>query len=161
MLSVLNKFSTSILFFVFLFFGLDVSANYQDQYIKDSLLIEYLTAMNPNDEAPWIGNMQLHPRPKWQYKHLMNKVDKDVLEQIEQKIKLLRDFNKGYLKIKEKHLNDINDLSKIEQELIYGLDVTALRAKHRAHTLSGEEARKIVPLSVRLLNAKKKRAHLL
>jgi len=108
----------------------------QQQYIKDSLLIEYLTAMNPNDEAPWIGNMQLHPRPKWQYKHLMNKVDEAVLKKVEQKIKLLQDFSDGYFKIKEKYFNSFSELSNIEQELVNGLDVTALRSQHRVHTLS-------------------------
>jgi len=108
----------------------------QDQYIKDSLLIEYLTAMSPNDEVSWIGNIQLHPRPKWQYKHLMNKVDEDILKQVALKVKLLQNFSNSYFKIKEKHLNHLSELSDIEQELVNGLDVTALRAQHKAHTLA-------------------------
>lgn len=108
--------------------------NLQQEYIKDSNLIEFLTAQAPTDELPeWIFNKEFHPRPPFSYKHLRNKADKEELDYAERKIFLLKKFA-------HQTSNIVYDLrgyeqNEIKQELLDGFEITGLRAKHKAHVM--------------------------
>lgn len=108
-------------------------SNLQDEYIKDSNLIEWLTAQTATDEAPkWIFNKEFHPRPPFSYKYLRNEANMDELNFVRGKIKLLNQF----IVKSEKILFTIQkDYPSVVNEFIDGFKITVLRAKHRQNIL--------------------------
>lgn len=110
----------------------------QQQYIKDSNMIQYLAASSVTDEMWGKLNLPLQPRPQWKYKWLMNESDEAAQKLVEFKhIPLLQSFafhSFGLILSDSFHIYKEN---KLFQELIDGLKVTALRATHRAKTLEG------------------------
>lgn len=111
----------------------------QQKYLKDENMIKYMVAMTVTDEMPKPVNLQLHPRPEKSYKWIRNKAEMAVLDLIEDKdIPALLEFSEktGNL-MPSQHMSFTDTLrSALLQELIHGIAITGLRAKHRVNTLS-------------------------
>lgn len=116
-------------------------ADLQQDYIKDRELIRYMVAQTVTDELPLGLSLELHPQPHKSYRWLRKKANEDdllILRQIA--IDPLLEFSQAC----EPHLltlQDQRDLLPNHQrllldELINGLEITSLRARHRAQTLS-------------------------
>lgn len=116
------------------YYKLEELSNLQQEYIKDSNLIQWLTAQTVTDEAPeWIFNKEFHPRPPFSYKHLRNKSTKEEIAYAQQAIKILHQFVYKSEKILATIDNKYDD--PILQELVDGYTITTLRAKHRGYIL--------------------------
>ncbi len=120
----------------------------QQTYLKDSSLMQWMTAMTITDE---IGikalNDAYHPRPQWSYKFLQRKADTSILEKVKNTVlPNLENFangNFGYiyvLKDEAYELLEEGEATKEEvaasEEFTDGIAITALRAKHRYTILS-------------------------
>lgn len=115
--------------------------NLQQYYIKDQQLIRYLVAQTVTDELPEPLNLALHPRPLQSYRWLNNKANKDDLLILEQKvIRPLRQFTQksdSLLTIVKSQRTLLDQRRKfILDELCIALEITQLRAAHKAATLS-------------------------
>jgi cell division protein ZapA (FtsZ GTPase activity inhibitor) len=113
----------------------------QQQYIKDQQLIRYLVAQTVTDELPEPLNLELHPRPWQSYRWLSYKANKDDLLILEQKaIRPLQQFSQtsdSLLKTLKEQSKLLDQGRKfILDELCIALEVTQLRAAHKAATLS-------------------------
>lgn len=108
--------------------------NLQQEFIKDSNLIEFLTAQSPTDGLPtWIYNKDAYPRPPFSYKHLRNKANKEELDYAEHKIFLLKKFA-------HKTANLVYELRESKlipeaKEITDGFEITGLRADHKAYVM--------------------------
>ncbi|MCB9034124.1 MAG: hypothetical protein H6553_09830 [Chitinophagales bacterium] len=103
----------------------------QERYIKDSTLIKVLTAQTITDEIGGKINLELHPRPELAYKYIRNKATQEELNFISNKY--INNIN-SYINKQEK-LNKPTSNNVLEQELIDGINITLLRAKHKYYTL--------------------------
>lgn len=118
----------------------DKSLKLQQEYLKDSSLMQWMTAMTITDE---IGIKSIaheyHPRPKLSYKYIRNKASLKELEQIQTDvIPVLNRFAENTKKVVSeirKVQPFITDSSKLNAEVAEGLEVTSLRAFHRLNTL--------------------------
>lgn len=115
------------------------SLQLQQQYLKDSSLMQWMTAMTITDE---IGikalNDAYHPRPQWSYKYLQRKADTAVIERVNTEavtslnkfaLQLLRASGAEFLANTPPHFDTI--FSEFEN----GITITALRAFHRSLVL--------------------------
>jgi hypothetical protein len=124
----------------------------QNEYLKDKELMRYMTAMTVTDEIPEKYALEFHPRPEISYKKLAKHADSaTVAEVAERWLPLLDEFSsktlksveklQAYLEKQEKSIarkrGPFLDSQKerILEELVDGVKITALRAKHRYHTL--------------------------
>ncbi len=106
----------------------------QQQYLKDSALMQWMTAMSFTDE---IGIKALateyEPRPKWSYKFLEGKANDSVITAVRQHI--LPQL-KGFA---DKTRHETNGIAygkdSVLNEWLDGLEITGLRAQHRYYTL--------------------------
>lgn len=105
-----------------------------DQKLKEENLIAYLVAQTVTDEMPGPFDLVLHPRPHFPYGYLMNDASKEECRQVEAVIDSLEDFHETYFEMRSRF--DLEHTNQIKSELLRGLDIVALRALHRAYTLS-------------------------
>lgn len=116
---------------------MDEQIQVQQHYLKDSAIMQWMTAMTITDELgiKALAN-EYHPRPKTSYKFIRNKASEAVLAGIEQ-IQLPRIDSfaaKAYRNATAmRSLRSSNAL--VAEELIDGVEITALRAFHRANIL--------------------------
>lgn len=103
---------------------------WQEEWIKNKELIRVMVAQTVTDELPGDLSIEFHPRPEFSYPHIRNKATNEELNFIENKyLNSLKTF--GFRDFfKNEHL------SKIESELIDGLNITILRAQHKYYTIS-------------------------
>jgi len=115
----------------------DEQLQLQQQYLKDSAIMQWMTAMTITDELgiKALAN-EYHPRPKTSYKHIRNKASQQVLNDIAQiHLPRIDSFaNKALRNVYAMRFASQNT-SPLEAELIDGLEVTAMRAFHRANIL--------------------------
>ncbi len=104
----------------------------QQEYIKDKELIRYLTSATATDEFPEPYRLEFHPRPRWSYKHIRNKASKEVLDSIRKEAvePLLEFYERTKVLVR-----DFGTKDSLLQELKDGIEITGLRALHRANTL--------------------------
>lgn len=107
----------------------------QQQYLKDSMLIKWLTAMTIIDEMPsYLFNKEFQPRPQWSYKFIQRKADIDLIKHIRDSVVTpLLNFHR----LNNQILSLINNTASINKSDIIkefedGVSITSLRAKHRA-----------------------------
>jgi len=123
----------------------------QNEYLKEKELIRYLVAQTVSDEVPKMFSLEFHPTPKWRYKYLFRKAPKTVLDSLRKEV--IQPLKQFY----EKSDSLLNTLSSIKiknkkvqpalNELIDGLKITALRAKHRLHCLKSIHQNRIDKLN--------------
>jgi hypothetical protein len=106
----------------------------QQQYLKDSTLMQWMTAMTITDE---IGikafSKEYEPRPQWSYKFLERKADETVITKVRNTIlPQLKDFANKELAIAA-YMKPAPD--SISSEWQDGIAITGLRAMHRYYTL--------------------------
>jgi hypothetical protein len=133
--------------------------DWQQAYLKDSTLMQWMTAMTITDE---IGikalSTEYEPRPQWSYKYLERKAPDSIINIVRQTIlPQLSNFGKAsyhiameflsHTEINKHRLNTIGqDTTKtdeawnemkdsISQEWMDGIAITGLRAQHRYYTL--------------------------
>lgn len=110
---------------------IEKSAQLQQIYIKDSTLIQVLTAQTITDEIGGKLNLELAPRPKYSYKYIRNKAKYEEVKQIEQK----------YINVLDKYISEQNALkipkteNALIQEILDGIQITKIRAQHRNNLL--------------------------
>lgn len=109
------------------------SLQLQQQYLKDSSLMQWMTAMSITDEISIKAlNDAYHPRPELSYKFLQRKADLMQLEKTNREALLpLRDF--AYKTRTE--LTKINNRDSVLFEWMDGVAITASRALHRSYIL--------------------------
>jgi hypothetical protein len=105
----------------------------QQQYLKDSTLMQWMTAMTITDE---IGikalSTEYEPRPKWSYKYLERKASDSVISIVRQKIlPQLKEFSDQSQAI----VKNLSSTDSISDEWKDGIEITGLRARHRYYTL--------------------------
>ena len=106
----------------------------QQQYLKDSTLMQWMTAMTITDE---IGikalSNEFEPRPDYSYKFLERKADADVIAKVRTHIlpqlKIFADKSQAIVD----GMHAQND--SISTEWKDGIEITGLRALHRYYTL--------------------------
>lgn len=101
----------------------------QESWIKEKELIKVMVAQTVTDELPGTLNIEFHPRPEFSYPYIRNKANKNELIFIESKyIQPLKQFG-------ERTLFTAKPLNQVESEIIDGLNISILRAKHKHYTL--------------------------
>jgi hypothetical protein len=112
--------------------------NLQQEILKDSNLIQWLTAMTVTDEMPFGLSQNYEPRPPHFYKDISNNISAEIIAHLRQHtLPLLQHFATTTLSLCEKMKQVSEEKNKhIIQEWIDGLQVTGYRAQHRFHTLS-------------------------
>ena len=119
------------------------SLQLQQQYLKDSSLMQWMTAMTITDE---IGikalNDAYHPRPQWSYKFLQRKADTALIDRVRREaIAPLINFGG------QSDLNSVQSIAwqspfkksvsdSIFDEWMNGIEITGLRALHRGVILN-------------------------
>jgi hypothetical protein len=107
------------------------SAELQQEFIKDKLLIQVLTAQTVTDEIGGKFNLEFHPRPIYSYKYIRNEATLAQLDEIK-KLYLLP--LQEYVKKTENKIFD-STFSTVEQEIYDAIGITILRANHKLNTL--------------------------
>ncbi|MGB1206607.1 MAG: hypothetical protein ACPG5B_13220 [Chitinophagales bacterium] len=116
----------------------------QEHYLKERNLMPYMTSLTVTDEVPSPFNKQFHPRPKYSYRYLRHKATNAEIKEMQQiAIEPLLQFAsetnallQNYYELHEKYLIKTRGKSKkLLSELLYALQITALRAEHRANVL--------------------------
>lgn len=114
----------------------------QQTYLKDLELIRYVAAATVTDELPKPLNMPFQPRPKQSYKELRYKASEQLLDSVrDHVIDPLREFARKSEYVAKQLENQLPNLTneqhkKLLLEFVRGIYITALRAEHRASTLS-------------------------
>ena len=119
----------------------------QNLYLKERGLMPFMSALDPSAEMAWPFNKPFQPRPTFTYKWLLRKSTDDDVDQIlrgpvaslieydrlmDRLVGRIKADSKRYF-IKEEH--NVPKLKILMDELTRGLQITALRARHRALTL--------------------------
>lgn len=114
----------------------------QQTYLKERELIRYLAAATPTDELPKPMNMPFQPRPQRSYRYLRYHATQKQLDSVRTQVVFpLRDFARKTEAI-GKQLDGLREglsneqQKKILGELMRGIQITGLRAEHRASTLA-------------------------
>ncbi len=114
------------------------SMHLQQQYLKDSSLMQWMTAMTITDE---IGikalNDAYHPRPELSYKFLQRKANLQQLETVRKEaVEPLKNFvRQTQLAINEYDTIALHKTNSILREFKDGIQITGLRANHRVAVL--------------------------
>lgn len=118
----------------------DKQLQLQQTYLKDSSLMQWMTAMTVTDELgiKALAN-EYHPRPKTSYKYLRNKAKQSELDVIKKTYLSLLDsfaYNSLTTNLSLRGLAglDLNE-NTVTAELLDGLEITSMRAFHRASIL--------------------------
>jgi hypothetical protein len=107
----------------------------QQQEIKTSNLMQYLTAATVTDELPGKLKLPLQPMPSWSYKFLRNNASKATLDSVmNHVIPALEEFASQYFPLR-KTIRDIHYNNDLLTDIVHGMDMAGLRAQHRAATL--------------------------
>ncbi len=119
----------------------------QIHYLKDDKLMPFLAALDPSAELPWPFNKPFQPRPPFSYRWLLKTAsDAEAEEVLQGPVKLLEEYARKMnivvagLKQVAKGNPGISEGESREkylllEELSRGLEMTALRARHRALTI--------------------------
>ncbi len=110
----------------------------QQTYLKDSNLIQWLTAMTVTDEMPFGLSQNYQPRPPYFYKDISNNIPAEIVTQLQQHtLPLLKSFAASTFQLCE-NLKQFSEEKQqhILNEWIDGLEITGHRALHRYNTLS-------------------------
>lgn len=105
----------------------------QEKYIKNKELIRVMTAQTITDEIGGKFNLEFHPRPIYSYKYIRNSASANELAYVQ---KNYLDKLQTFINESEENKIPSQTYTKIEQEMIDGINITYLRAKHRFNTLS-------------------------
>jgi hypothetical protein len=119
----------------------------QEHYLKEMHLIPFFSALDPSAELPWPFNRPFQPRPPFSYRWLLITASDDEAEEVLQgPVALLEEYDRRMSIV----VADLKRASKrnyrlshsglpqqgiLLEELTRGLEVTALRARHRALTI--------------------------
>jgi hypothetical protein len=112
--------------------------NWQQEMLKDSNLIQWLTAMTVTDEMPFGLSQNFQPRPPHFYEDISNTITLEQVEQLELRfLPQLKAFGEQTLALCEEMSNQTTNEqhSKILREWIEALHVTGYRSLHRHFTL--------------------------
>ena len=106
----------------------------QQHYLKDSSLMQWMTAMTITDE---IGikalNKEYEPRPQWSYKYLENKANDSVISAVRKEVlPKLKAFAERTFAVVDRFPPDQDS---IKDEMVDGIMITGFRALHRYYTL--------------------------
>ncbi len=117
----------------------DDVTNLQQSFIKDQELIRYLCPSSVTDEFPAPYNLEFQPRPSMSYKYISKKAPIDFLYYVRDSgIRLGDKFyfaNKSQVdKMRALDFSVVSHKNLLE-ELLDGIEITGLRAMHRASTL--------------------------
>jgi len=119
----------------------------QNHYLKNSGLMPFLAALDPSAELPWPFNKPFQPRPPFSYRWLLSSASDDEAEKVLQgPVALLEEYASSMnsvvagLKHATKEDPDAPNGGVLERDLLLkeltrGLEMTALRASHRALTI--------------------------
>lgn len=119
----------------------------QNYYLKDMRLMPFLSALDPSAELPWPFNKPFQPRPPFSYRWLQKTAtDAEAEEVLKEPVALLEEYNHkiniivtGLKRASQRnyHLSRscLPEQGIVLEELTRGLEVTALRARHRALTI--------------------------
>ncbi len=119
----------------------------QNYYLKDQGLMPLMSALDPASEMPWPFNKPFQPRSDFTYEWLLKKsADSDVYRVLNGPLASLIEYDRKIdqlvirLKAESKHFfmkkeHNAPELKLLMDELTRGLQVTALRARHRALTI--------------------------
>ncbi|GIV44520.1 MAG: hypothetical protein KatS3mg035_1643 [Bacteroidia bacterium] len=100
----------------------------QNHYLKEKNLIQWLTAMTPTDESAFF-NKQFHPRPPYSYKFLQNRAWIWIIDSLlENTIPLLNEY--------AEKIDSLYESNTYLNEIDWGVQITALRALHKASILN-------------------------
>ncbi len=113
---------------------LNSALHLQQEYLKDSTLMQWMTAMTITDEVKIkvLAN-EYEPRPQWPYKFLESKASDSIIAKVRSQIlPELKAFSDKSAAIAEL-MQSKND--SISTEWIDGIEITGLRALHRYYTL--------------------------
>lgn len=109
---------------------LDKAEALQEEWIKEKELIRVMVAQTVTDELPANLSIEFHPRPEYSYPYIRNKASENELKFIEEKYLNALQF------LGKQERPKMGNLSRVEQEIKDGIDITYLRAMHKFHTLS-------------------------
>jgi hypothetical protein len=119
----------------------------QNHYLKDANLMPFLAALDPSAELPWPFNKPFQPRPPFSYRWLLRSAsDAETEEVLQGPVALLEEYahKMNIVVASLKHATKRNpDVSRrhireediLLEELTGGIEMTALRASHRALTI--------------------------
>ncbi|MFN8293949.1 MAG: hypothetical protein U0T72_09520 [Chitinophagales bacterium] len=130
----------------------DSTLQLQQQYLKDSTLMQWLTAMTITDEIAIkkVAN-EYHPRPDWSYKYIRNKASLAQIEQLKATVvPQLRSFAEKGLQLAmaaRRKQPAMLDTANLNAEIIDGLEITAWRAYHRYYTLQYIMAKRMAAIT--------------
>ncbi len=122
------------------------SMNLQSDYLKGKNLLRFMCPANPTDEFPPPMNKQFQPRPEWRLPWLHKEASMAEMDTIVQNgLANLRIYSDSMKTLAQNMKNRLILLAEMEKlphqklkvlgrELITALQVTALRAQHRAAT---------------------------
>jgi len=115
-------------------YQLNKALTLQQQYLKDSSLMRWMTAMTITDEINIKGlNNTYEPRPQWSYKFLEGKANDSIItvvrHQVLPKLKAFADRSSAIA-------HDMKpNTDSVSEEWADGIEITGLRALHRYYTL--------------------------
>lgn len=111
-------------------------------YLKEKGLLPYLSALDPSAELFFPFNKPFQPRPRYPFRLLRSATEAE-LEKAGEDIGLLDEYAakieslSGMIEAEaEKCLSKDPSLMKLHRELLLGLRITALRARHRSLTMT-------------------------
>jgi hypothetical protein len=119
----------------------------QNLYLKERGLMPFMSALDPSAEMPWPFNKPFQPRPDFTNAWLLKRSTVDDIDrilrgpiasliqydrQMDQIVGRLKADSKRFFMKKE---HNVPELKLLMDELARGLQITALRARHRALTL--------------------------
>ena len=108
----------------------------QQEYIKEKELIRYMAPQSFTDELPAFLKLEFQPRPIYSNKFLLKKAMPYQLDTLKKNViePLLSFVDKSNLLILQ--LKSESNSNAEMEEIINGLEITILRAKHKAQILS-------------------------
>jgi hypothetical protein len=119
----------------------------QNYYLKNMRLMPFFSALDPSAELPWPFNKPFQPRPPFSYRWLLKiATDAEADDVLQGPVALLEEYNRrvniivARLKQASKRnyplaRSGLPEQGIVLEELTRGLEVTALRAHHRALTI--------------------------
>ena len=119
----------------------------QNYYLKDMRLMPFFSALDPSAELPWPFNEPFQPRPPFSFRWLQKTAtDAEAEKVLEGPVALLEEYDRRVNIIVTGLKNEsfrnygpartgLPEQGIVLEELTRGLEVTALRARHRALTI--------------------------
>jgi hypothetical protein len=110
----------------------------QQEMLKDSNLIQWLTAMTVTDEMPFGLSQNFQPRPPHFYEDIANEISLEKVEQLEKRyLPQLKHFGEKTISlcIEMESMGLSVQHPELVQEWIQSLKVTGYRSLHRYYTL--------------------------